>query len=333
MTILRGNQRIIGLLLILAPIAIAVLAIGVGRYQLSPVEVIQALAAGSGDGAAERVVWSMRLPRVLLAMLVGAGLSSAGMAYQSLFANPLATPDTLGVAAGASFGAVLGILLGFSMIGVQLFALAAGFAAVCLTYFAGRNGKHDSLVGVVLAGIMIASLFNALISLVKYLADPESQLPSITYWLMGSLNSADYDSLLLGVPPMMAGMLILFLTRWRLNILPLSDDEARSTGTDLRLLRFLTVLSATMITASAVSMCGQVGWIGLIVPHICRMLVGTDASRLIPASLSVGAVFLLIVDTCARCLTAAEIPVSILTALAGAPVFLFLLRRTGGWSL
>jgi iron complex transport system permease protein len=238
----------------------------------------------------------------------------------------------LGVASGASFGAALGLLLGLNLIGVQILALVAGIGAVTLTYISGNvEGKSENTI--VLAGIMIGSLFTALVSLVKYGADTESQLPAITYWLMGSLSSANYNSMLLGAPPIILGIAILFVLRWRLNILPLSDDEAKASGTNVRLLRTLTIICATAITASCVSMCGQVGWVGLLVPHICRMKFGNNHLSLIPASISIGAVFMVIVDTIARSASASEIPVSILTALIGAPFFITLLKRSGGWQL
>jgi iron complex transport system permease protein len=268
---------------------------------------------------------------VLLAMLTGAGLSVAGCAFQSLFSNPLATPDTLGVASGASFGAALALLAGFGLIGVQLSALVFGIIAVSLTWFsvAGKGGMNM----IILAGIMIGSLFSALVSLVKYTADTESQLPAITYWLMGSLGSASYKTLALGAPMIVLGIAVLFTIRWRLNILPLPEDEAKSLGTDLKSLRIVTVVCATAMTASCVSMCGQVGWVGLLVPHMCRMRFGSDHMSLIPASVSVGAVFMIAVDTIARSATASEIPISILTAMIGAPFFIFLMRRSGGWQM
>ena len=320
--------------LLLGPLLVAAVAVGMGRYSIPFADVWQTLTGGViGDDQAVKVLKTMRIPRILLAFLVGGGLAAAGAAFQSLFSNPLATPDTLGVAAGASFGAVLGLYFGLDLIIVQLLALGTGFGAVLITYMVGKKRESGSMVTVVLAGIVVGSLFSALVSLIKYVADTESQLPSITYWLMGSLSSANYPTLLLGAPFILTGIIVLFLLRWRLNVLPLSDDEARATGTNLTLLRFLTAISATMITASAVSMCGQVGWVGLLVPHICRMAIGSNHLRLIPASISMGAIFMVVIDTLARCLTAAEIPVSILTALIGAPFFILLLRRTGGWSL
>jgi iron complex transport system permease protein len=331
---LRPGQRA---LLAVLPLLFAFGAMCFGRLPISPADVFASVLAKLGGGAAgnaqtEQILWVMRFPRVLLALLVGAGLSAAGCAFQSLFSNPLATPDTLGVASGASFGAALGILLGLGLIGIQLTALGFGIAAVSLTYIAGRGRERD-VNSFVLAGIMIGSLFSALVSLVKYTADTESQLPAITYWLMGSLNGKGYDSLALGAPLILAGLLILFLIRWRMNILPLSDDEARASGTNVRALRAVTILCATAITASCVSMCGQVGWVGLLVPHICRMRFGNNHLALVPASISLGACFMTAVDTIARSATASEIPVSILTAIIGAPFFIILMRRTGGWRL
>ncbi|MFA6940123.1 MAG: iron ABC transporter permease [Clostridiaceae bacterium] len=325
------------ILLLIIPLIAVLAALAIGRFNVSPATIIQSIFIKFGAGykqnmQTEIVLWTIRFPRTLLALLVGAGLSVAGCAFQSLFSNPLATPDTLGVASGASFGAALGLLLGLNLIGVQILALAAGIGAVVLTYISG-NVEGKSANTIVLAGIMIGSLFSALVSLVKYGADTESQLPAITYWLMGSLSSANYNSLLLGAPPIILGIVILFVLRWRLNILPLPDDEAKASGTNVTLLRTLTVICATAITASCVSMCGQVGWVGLLVPHICRMRFGSNHLSLIPASISIGAVFMVIVDTIARSASASEIPVSILTAIIGAPFFITLLKHSGGWQL
>ena len=325
------------IVLIILPVVTAVLALGIGRYFISPVEVMEALA-GRFTGNYEisemayKTVWNLRIPRILLALLVGAGLSTAGCAFQSLFANPLATPDTLGVASGASFGAALGILFGFDLLGMQVTSFLMGALAVTLTWLGG-SGKGRGLSSVVLSGIMMGSLFNALVSLVKYVADAETQLPAITYWLMGGLNNAGYKSLLFGAPPIIIGILVLYLIRWRMNLLPLSEDEARSSGINIYALRMVTIICATMVTASCVSMCGQVGWVGLLIPHMCRMKFGSNHLTLIPASISFGAVFMVIVDTVARTMSAAEIPVSILTAVIGAPFFIILMRRSGGWQL
>ena len=323
--------------LLLLPPVTALICLGIGRIGITPMEILAAIMdVFSGNftvpALTRMTLWNLRLPRILLAALAGAGLSTAGCAFQSLFANPLATPDTLGVASGASFGAALGLLLGFGMIGVQWTALVMGAVAVTLTWLAG-SGKATGLSTIVLSGIMMGSLFNALVSLVKFMADEESQLPAITYWLMGGLNHASYESLLLGAPPILAGIVILFLLRWRMNLLPLSDDEARSSGVNISVLRGITVVCATLITASCVSMCGQVGWVGLLIPHMCRMKFGSNHLSLLPASISLGAVFMIVVDTAARSISTQEIPISILTAIIGAPFFIILMRRSGGWRL
>jgi iron complex transport system permease protein len=338
----RGNAAAkrtvpIKILLVLLPAAVSLAALCIGRFAVSPGDIVRSLAGhltGSELPSAmvESTLWRIRLPRILLAMLTGAGLSVAGCAFQSLFANPLATPDTLGVASGASFGAALGLLFGMKLLGVQILALVFGIGAVALTVLAGSGGRRG-LSGVVLSGIMMGSLFNALISFVKYTADTETQLPSITYWLMGTLGSAGYRELALGAPPILTGVTVLLLLRWRMNLLPLGEDEIRAAGVNVKLLRGCVILCATVVTASAVSMCGQVGWVGLLVPHICRMIFGPDHRKLLPASVLLGAAFLTAVDTAARSLTAADLPISILTAIIGAPFFIFLMRRTEGWRL
>ena len=320
------------ILLAVLPVLAGLLALGLGRVRIAPGEIFAALTGGEVSQLTWMTLWKLRLPRILLAALAGAGLSCAGCAFQSLFANPLATPDTLGVASGASFGAAVGLLLGMDLTGVQLMALLMGGAAVTLTWLAG-SGKEKGMSTVVLAGIMMGSLFTALVSLVKFVADEESQLPAITYWLMGGLNNAGVETLLLGAPPILLGIAVLWLLRWRLNLLPLSEDEARASGVNITALRVITVVCATAVTASCVSMCGQVGWVGLLVPHMCRMKFGSNHLSLIPASVSLGAAFLIAVDTAARSVSAQEIPISILTAVIGAPFFIILMRKTGGWKL
>lgn len=324
------------LILILMPVVASLVCIGIGRYSIPFSEILNSIRGhlfGSVElvDTVEMTLWNIRLPRILLALLVGAGLSAAGCSYQSLFSNPLATPDTLGVASGASFGAALAILFGLEFMGIQLVSLLFGGIAVGLTVLAGKSKERKGMSSVVLAGIMIGSLFNALISLVKFMADTESQLPEITYWLMGTLNTAGYDSLKLGTPFIIGGIFILLLLRWRLNLLPLGDEEAMSMGVNLKLLRGVTILCATAMTASCVSMCGQVGWVGLLVPHMCRMKFGNNHLALLPASIFTGAAFMVVVDTMARSISAAELPISILTAVIGAPFFIVLMRKTEGW--
>lgn len=319
------------LLLILLPLLTALVCLCIGRMKITPGDVFMSLFGHDIGKMKYSVIWRQRFPRILTATIVGSGLATSGCIFQSMFANPLATPDTLGVASGASFGAALALLFGLTLPGVQAVAFVFGLAAIVLTGLGGRSTAQKS--SVILSGIMISSLFSALVSLVKYLADTESQLPAITYWLMGSLSAAGYKSLALAAPVTIVCLVITVALRWRLNLLPLSDDEARSLGVNVRLLRGCAVVCAAGMTASAVSMCGQVGWVGLLVPHICRMLFGNNHKHLIPACISIGATFMIAVDTLARTLTPAEIPVSVLTAIVGAPFFIVLLRRRGGWNL
>lgn len=323
-------------LLVLLPVICFAVSLCLGRMMISPSDILKSFLYNFGFDtqvslSVNAVIWSIRIPRLLLSALVGIGLSVSGCTFQSLFSNPLATPDTLGVASGASFGAALALLLGFNMFGVQISALAFGLIAVALTGLSGI-GLGNSRITPILSGIMISSLFSSLVSLVKFTADTESQLPAITYWLMGSMESAGYDSLLLGAPPVIICTIILLLLRWKMNLLPLSEDEAISSGVNIKRLRIVCEICATMITASCVSMCGQVGWVGLIIPHICRMKFGSNNVSLLPASIGVGAAFMIIVDTVARTASPKEIPISILTAIIGAPFFIYLLRKNRGWS-
>lgn len=326
----RTTDFIAAAVLIALPIVITFICLCIGRFGISVTETFYWIFGGN-IGLQKASVLSQRLPRIITALIVGAGLSTAGCVLQSMFSNPLATPDTLGVASGSSFGAAFAILLGFSMVGSQLLAFVFGIAAVVLTVICGK--RSDGRTSMILGGVMIGSLFSSLVSLVKFLADTESQLPAITYWLMGSLSSSGYKTLVWGAPVIIAGVGCLLVIRRKLNLLPLSDDEAQSLGANVKALRATALISSTAITSSAVSMCGLVGWVGLLVPHICRMLFGNDHRRLLPACVSVGASFLVIVDTFARSLTASEIPISVLTSIIGAPFFIFLLRKKGGWQL
>ena len=320
--------------LALLPITVSLISLCIGRMPVTISDVLQSFGAklfGTTPCAPliESTIWRSRLPRILLALLGGAGLSVSGLVFQSLFANPLATPDTLGVASGASFGAALGILLGLPFLGVQFAALVMGLAALALTFLAGRNKRERGMTSIVLAGIMMSSLFSALVSFVKFTADTDDVLPAITYFLMGTLNGAGYDSLLLGAPPILLGLIVLYLLRFRLGLLPLGEEEAKAAGIRLRALRLVVMVCAALMTASCVSMCGQVGWVGLLVPHICRMIFGSDHRKLLPASILLGSAFLVAVDTAARSITAAELPISVLTAVLGAPFFILLMRKSG----
>lgn len=321
--------------LLIGSAVLALAAIGMGRFSMSIPQTLATLFPGSFPEIEVtqtmcNVIFNIRLPRVLLSLLAGAGLSVAGASFQGLFSNPLATPDTLGVATGASFGAALGILLGCNMFLTQVCALAMGMLAVAVVYAVSRVRGGTNMVMIILGGMVVSSLFSALVSMIKYVADPQDVLPAITFWLMGSLSATNFQTLLLGAPFILAGTAMIFALRWRLNVLSLNEDEAHTLGVNVSLLRVLVILASTMITASVVSMCGLIGWVGLLIPHISRMLFGNDNRRVIPASIGLGAIFMLLIDTLARTVSASEIPVSILTAVIGAPVFIILLRKTGG---
>ncbi|MFA5240657.1 MAG: iron ABC transporter permease, partial [Phycisphaerae bacterium] len=309
-----------------------------GRYPISPGEVGHVLLSPffnfdmQGYELQESVIVGIRMPRVLLAMLVGAGLSVSGAACQGIFKNPLVSPDLLGVSAGAGFGAVLGILLVGNGPLVTLSALFFGLISVVIVFAISKINNTTPILSLVLAGIIVSSIFAALIALVKYVADPYDKLPTIVYWLMGSFAKASYDDLMLVIIPISAGMIILLLLRWRINILSLGDDEASSLGEKPERMRWLIILSVTVIAASAVTVAGIIGWVGLVIPHICRMIMGVDHKLLLPATILIGASFLAAIDIIARTATPAEIPIGILTAIIGAPFFALLLNRMKrGW--
>lgn len=291
-------------------------------------------SGGAPQSAEERVLISIRGPRVLAGVIVGAGLSCAGAVYQSLFRNPLVSPDVLGVAAGAGLGAVLGIFLSLPIIAIQLMAFAGGLATVALVYLIATavQGRDTTLV-LVLGGVVVGALAGAAISLLKILADPYDQLPAITFWLLGSLASIRGGEVWSLLPALVVGLIPLVLLRWRINILSLGDEEAKALGIEAGLLRGIVIAAATLITAAVVSIAGVIGWVGLVIPHIARMLVGPNFQHLLPAAILLGASYVVLVDTLARTIARIEVPLGILTAVVGAPFFLWLLwRGRHGWS-
>ena len=319
--------------------AVLFLSLSIGPYAVSPGEILRIILTGlfggeSGASAtAETVIWNVRLPRVLSGLLVGASLAAAGAVYQGLFRNPLVSPDILGVSAGASLGAVLGIFLSQSVLMIQGLAFAGGLVAVALVYMVGSAVRgRDPILVLVLAGVAIGALLGACISLVKVLADPYNQLPAITFWLLGSLASVNRADLLSILPATALGLVPMVLLRWRMNLMTLDDEEARALGVETARLRILLIAAATLMTAAAVSISGIVGWIGLVIPHVARMLVGPDFSRLLPAALMLGGGYVVAVDTLARTIAEIEVPLGILTAAIGAPFFLWLLMTARyGW--
>ena len=308
-----------------ALVVLTALAFAVGRYPVSLAEILSVLFGQPVSANVETVVLQVRGPRVLAALLVGAALAAAGTAYQGMFRNPLVSPDILGVSTGAALGAVLGIFLSQGILFIQIFAFAGGLAAVGLVYWIGsRLRGHDPLLGLVLTGVVIGTLLGSAIALLKYLADPYNQLPAITYWLLGSLASVSPTEIFYSIPLVFAGLAPMLLLRWRMNLLALPDDEARALGVDVRRLRTLVVVCATLMTASAVAISGIIGWVGLLIPHAARMLVGPDFGRLLPLAMLLGAAFLLAVDTLCRTIATIEVPPGVLTALIGTPFFLWL---------
>ncbi|HZA67816.1 MAG TPA: iron ABC transporter permease [Geminicoccaceae bacterium] len=282
----------------------------------------------------DTVLFFVRLPRVVAAMLVGGALAAAGAAYQGLFRNPLVSPDILGVSAGAGLGAVLGIFLSLPVLGIQLLAFVVGLGTVGLVLLiaASVRGREPVLV-LVLAGVVVGALAGSAISLLKVLADPYDQLPAITFWLLGSLAAIKLEDLSTTVPVAALGLVPLALLRWRINVLSLGDEEARALGVNAPRLRIVVIAAATLMTASVVAIAGIIGWVGLIMPHMARMIVGPNFDRLLPAAIILGAGYLLLVDTLARTIAAVETPIGILTAFVGAPVFLWLLARgRTGWA-
>ena len=323
----------------LALLVLFVAAFALGKFPVPPHELLDVLWAklvGGASGvppAVETVVWQIRLPRIAAAVLIGAGLSAAGSTYQGLFRNPLVSPDILGVAAGAGLGAVLGIFLSLSVIAVQILAFLGGLGAVAVVYLIGAAMRgRDPLLVLVLAGVAMGTLLGAAISLVKVFADPYNQLPAITFWLLGSLTAVTMPDLRAVLPAILIGLVPLYLLRWRMNLMTLGDEEARALGVETRLLRAVFIAAATLITSAAVSVSGIIGWIGLIIPHVARLIAGPEFSRLLPAAMLLGAAYLLAVDTLARTMAAIEVPIGILTAFIGAPFFLWLLATARrGW--
>ena len=306
-----------------------------GRYPVSPPELMKIILSGiidipqSWPDAAENVIFQIRLPRVLAAAIIGAALSIAGVSYQGMFQNPMVSPDILGASSGAGFGAALAILLGAGYMGISVAAFLFGLAAVMLAYGISRVSRINATLAMILAGMMIGSLFTSCTSFVKLVADTEQTLPAITYWLMGSLVSIKPQDVAFAIVPIIAGSVPLFLLKWRMNLLTVGEEEAQAMGINTRALRLVVIVCATLLTASSVAISGMIGWVGLVIPHFCRMIFGYDYRKIIPASALFGATFLMVVDNIARLATTAEIPLGILTSFVGAPIFVYLILKGG----
>jgi len=323
-------------ILLAVPFLLLFVSLFVGRLDVGPGDVLRIVAAQlfpiqrSWSESVEIIVVQIRLPRALMAMCVGGGLSISGAAFQGMFRNPLVSPDVLGVSAASGFGAALAILLSRSTLELQVLAFGFGLAGVAITYLLARVYQTTPVLMLVLSGVVVAAFFSALLSGAKYVADPESKLPAITYWLLGSFNAATLRTVVTVVPAIAVGTIGLLLVSWKLNLLSMGDEEARALGVRTEQLKAAIIVCTTLITAAAVSTSGVIGWVGLVMPHMARTLVGPDHRRLLPAALSVGASYLLVIDGVARTAVAVEIPIGILTAIVGAPYFAYLLRRTSG---
>ena len=351
-----GAARLWALVLLL--LAVFFGSFFLGRYGISPLQLLAMLAEGlqraltavvnwagrpfgfsverlcavpvAWTPVMEGIVLSRRLPRILMACLVGCCLSTAGACYQGVFQNPMAAPDLLGASTGACFGAALAILYGASSAMITLSAFGFSLLTALLVFVIGQRAPGQKTVTLILAGIMVSSLFSAGTSYIKLVADPGSKLPEITYWLMGSLSGTRGYEIAFALLPMALGLLPLLCLRWRLNLLTLGEEEARALGVNTALLRLIVVVCSTLITAASVAVSGLIGWVGLVIPHLCRRYIGNDYRRLLPATMLFGAAFLLVVDNISRNLLAVEIPIGILTAFIGAPFFIYLMSQKGG---
>ena len=329
----KESKEIISiLLLIFLPIILFFASFLLGRYPIVPFDVTNTLLCPifpqcEVSPTITTIVFEIRLPRILGAFVVGSSLAMAGVAFQSIFKNPLVSSDLLGVSNGAGFGAALAILISGVGVVTQIFAFIFGIISVSITYMLSKAYKSGGILVLVLSGVAISAFFSALVSAIKFVADPNDKLPEIVYWLMGSLASVTVDKLIMILVPVALGMIILFALRWNMNLLAMGDEEAQSLGINPSRVRLLIIIGCTLLTSAAVSISGIIGWIGLVIPHMARMVVGSDNRILIPASLSLGASFLLLIDNISRALISIEIPIGVLTAIIGVPIFLYLLKR------
>jgi iron complex transport system permease protein len=316
---------------IISLFVLGIFSLSLGRYPVSVSEILTCLFTHHPvNEDIPTVIYNVRMPRIGGAMLVGGALAIAGASYQGMFRNPMVSPDILGVTSGSGFGAALGILLSLPMVGIQFMAFVFGLLAVFMSFSISRimGNSHDKTLMLVLSGMVIATLFGSFLSLMKYIADPDSKLPSITYWLMGSLSNLNTSDLQIVIPAVLLGTIPLLLTGWKLNVLSFGEEEAQALGLHTDRLRLLVVVCASLVTASVISITGIIGWVGLIIPHFARLLIGPDHKVLLPMSFLMGAIFMLLVDNIARTFTTLEIPLGILTAIIGAPFFLFFLYKT-----
>lgn len=332
------RKKFITTALIISPLAVFIISLFIGKFQASPSDVITALASkilpSLGQNISETLrtaILNVRLPRIILAFLVGASLSISGASYQGLFRNPLVSSHILGVASGASFGAALGIFLGLPTMIVQLLAFVFGMIAVGIAVFLSRFYKSSTALTLVLVGFITGSFFSSLVSLITYTTDPNLKLPAILFWLMGGLSSSSVKDLAFAVIPITIGIGILILIRWRINVLSMGDEDAKAMGLDPLKWRITIILCCTLISSTAVCVSGVIGWVGLVIPHFARMIVGPNHKALLPACISIGGIYLMLIDNLARTITSAELPPGVLTGIIGAPIFAYLLTKGARW--
>lgn len=318
------------LILLLVLICCAVLSLSLGRFYIAPSDVMATLFNIGGSEIQHNIIFNLRLPRVIAAILVGAALAASGAVYQGVFRNPLVSPDLLGVSSGACVGASFAILCGWGILATQTTAFIGGIIAVMITMTIPKLMQRDANILLILSGIIVSGFMMACLGLLKYLADPETQLADIVYWQLGSLTKTDYHNLRLLSPIILVTLLLLFAMRWRINVLSLGEREATLVGVNVKFERNVMVVNATLLTASAVCLSGTIGWIGLIIPHLSRLMIGDNNVKTLPISMLLGAIFLLVVDTVARNLYAQEIPLGIITGFLGAPCFAWALIKQKG---
>ncbi len=336
---IRLSKPAIVWILLLLPFALAMVAMTIGRYQISVLDTVKILLspispayAGDIPEVAKRLVLQIRAPRILAALLIGASFGATGTAFQAIFKNPLVDSNILGVTTGAGFGAAIAILLRGTHWQIQISAFLFGLLAVSLSFFGSRLYKATPLLVLTLMGILVGSLFSSLTALLKYMADPLDSLPAITFWLLGSLTNITWRSLPVLAAIALTGLVFFWFLGWRFNIISLGDEEAKSLGINPVHMKMMIIFAATLMTAAAVSISGVIGWVGLVIPHAGRMMVGPDHKRLIPATIGLGAAFLLLIDLIARALLPGEIPLGVLTGLVGVPLLMGLLRKNRtGW--
>lgn len=321
------------IILLFALFVVFLIALCSGHYTLNPVTCIKMLvskiigASGEWSSLDESVLFGIRLPRIVGAIAVGICLAVSGASYQSVFQNPLVSPDILGVSSGACVGAAVAILIHLPKMFIMIFSFSFGVLTVAATLTIPKLLRTQSNIMLVLSGIVVGGLTGSAMGIIKYVADPQSELPQITYWTMGSLDGLEFDVIGFAIIPIFICTIILMRMSWWIDIISMGEKDAKTLGANVNKIRLITIGCATLLTAISVCMCGTIGWVGLVIPHFARLFVGSNNTKLIPAASILGAIFLLGVDTIARTVAPVEVPLGIITGLVGAPFYAWLLYR------